>query len=146
MFRTLALCCLSLAPAAAAADCVVLLHGLARSDASLLVMDEALTHAGYRVINADYPSTQASVGALARDYLGPAVRACGRWVTIEDPPGVGGMGAQISHALSQAGIPHKAKTLGIPGEFGQSAYLAEQLYQHHGLTTDKMVEAAKALR
>ena len=53
--------------------------------------------------------------------------------------------AQVSHALSQAGIPHTASTLGIPGEFGQSAYLAEELYQHHGLTADKMVAAAKAL-
>ncbi len=79
------------------------------------------------------------------ETIGGAVRACGRLVTIEDHQIVGGMGAQVSHALSQAGIPHTASTLGIPGEFGQSAYLAEQLYQHHGLTADKMVAAAKAL-
>lgn len=79
------------------------------------------------------------------ETIGPAVRACGRLVTIEDHQIIGGMGAQISHALSQAGLAHQARTLGIPGEFGQSAYLAEQLYQHHGLTADKMVEAARAL-
>jgi transketolase len=79
------------------------------------------------------------------DTIGPAVRACGRLVTIEDHQIIGGMGAQISHALSRAGIAHRAQTLGIPGEFGQSAYLAEQLYQHHGLTAEKMVDAAKGL-
>ena len=44
-----------------------------------------------------------------------------------------------------AGIQHRATTLGIAGEFGQSAYLAEHLYQRHGLTAEKMVEAALAL-
>jgi transketolase C-terminal domain/subunit len=37
------------------------------------------------------------------------------------------------------------KSLGIRGEFGQSAYVAEHLYQHHGLTAAKMVEAAREL-
>ena len=55
------------------------------------------------------------------------------------------MGAQISHALSQAGIAHRMKSLGIRGEFGQSAYLAEHLYEKHGLSAAKMVEAAMAL-
>ena len=55
------------------------------------------------------------------------------------------MGAQISHALSQADMPHRIKTLGIRGEFGQSAYVAEDLYEHHGLTAAKMMEAAQAL-
>ena len=80
------------------------------------------------------------------DTIGAAVKACGgRLVTIEDHQIVGGMGAQVSHALSQAGIAHRVKTLGIPGEFGQSAYVAEQLYEKHGLTTAKLIEAAKEL-
>jgi len=31
------------------------------------------------------------------------------------------------------------------GEFGQSAYVAQHLYQHHGLTAAKMAEAAQQL-
>ncbi len=78
--------------------------------------------------------------------IGAAVKAAnGRLVTIEDHQIIGGMGAQVSHALSNAGIAHRIKTLGIKGEFGQSAYVAEHLYQHHGLTADKMVEAALEL-
>ena len=80
------------------------------------------------------------------ETIGAAVKACsGRLVTIEDHQAVGGMGAQVSHALSEAGIPHRIKTLGIHGEFGQSAYVAEHLYEHHGLSAAKMVEAAEAL-
>jgi transketolase len=80
------------------------------------------------------------------ETIGSAVKACsGRLVTIEDHQVICGMGAQISHALSQAGIPHRISSLGIRGEFGQSAYVAEHLYEHHGLTAAKLVEAAQAL-
>lgn len=80
------------------------------------------------------------------ETIGPAVQRCGgRLVTIEDHQVVGGMGAQLSHALSGAGIAHRVLSLGIDGGFGQSAYLAEQLYEKHGLTAPKMAEAALAL-
>jgi transketolase len=78
--------------------------------------------------------------------IGTAVGRCSnRLVTIEDHQVVGGMGAQLSHALSEAGIPHHLRTLGIAGGFGQSAYLAEHLYEKHGLTASRMAEAALAL-
>ena len=80
------------------------------------------------------------------ETIGAAVSRCGgRLVTIEDHQIVGGMGAQVSHALSRTGVAHRLTSLGIAGEFGQSAYLAEELYQKHGLTATGMVEAAKAL-
>ena len=80
------------------------------------------------------------------ETIGAAVKAAnGRVVTIEDHQVVGGMGAQVSHALSRAGIAHRMTSLGIPGEFGQSAYLAEELYKLHGLSADKLVAAALAL-
>jgi len=78
--------------------------------------------------------------------IGAAVKACsGRLVTIEDHQIISGMGSQLSHALSQAGIAHRVRSLGIKGEFGQSAYVAEDLYKRHGLTADKLVEAAQEL-
>lgn len=80
------------------------------------------------------------------ETIGAAVRRCGgRLVTIEDHQVIGGMGAQVSHALSLAGISHRVASLGIHGEFGQSAYLAEELYVKHGMTGPKMAEAALAL-
>ncbi len=80
------------------------------------------------------------------DTIGTAAKDCGgRLVTIEDHQAIGGMGAQLSHALSRGGIAHRAVSLAIQGEFGQSAYLAEHLYEKHGLTTVKLIEAAKRL-
>lgn len=61
----------------AMADCVVLLHGLARSEASLIAMDAALTAKGYTVINQGYPSTEATIATLAEVYVGPAIAQCG---------------------------------------------------------------------
>ncbi|MDI3336621.1 alpha/beta fold hydrolase [Defluviimonas aestuarii] len=77
MLRYLILACLTLVPHAARADCVVLLHGLARSDTSLAVMEGALGRAGYRVLNVDYPSTEAPIETLVDAYVGPAVAECG---------------------------------------------------------------------
>jgi len=55
---------LLIAPAAAAADCVVLLHGLARTDASLWVMDMALARDGYETVRPTYPSTERPIEEL----------------------------------------------------------------------------------
>lgn len=67
----------AMAPLHAHADCVVLLHGLARSEASLRAMEAALEAKGYVVINQGYPSTEADIASLAMDYVGPAVAQCG---------------------------------------------------------------------
>lgn len=68
------------APAAPAqsppGECVVLLHGLGRSSASLVVMEELLAADGFRVVNTDYPSTQDTVEALL-GHVGDAVDECG---------------------------------------------------------------------
>ncbi len=78
--------------------------------------------------------------------IGTLLEKCaGRLVTIEDHQVVGGMGSLLSHALSRAGYSLKLKSLGIEGEFGQSAYLAEELYKKHGLTAERIVESAREL-
>ncbi len=63
--------------APARADCVVLLHGLARSEASFLVMQEVLEAKGYDVFSPGYPSTKAEIDRLARETLPFAMRVCG---------------------------------------------------------------------
>lgn len=64
-------------PRAAAADCVILLHGLARSEASLLVMEGALKADGYDVVRPGYPSTSESVENLAAAVIPYGIEACG---------------------------------------------------------------------
>lgn len=41
------------------------------------VMERALTHAGYDVVNKGYPSTEASIAELVEQTLPPAVAECG---------------------------------------------------------------------
>lgn len=74
--RALAVILSLILPAPALADCVVLLHGLARTEASFLIMEEALETAGYQVVNRGYPSTEAPLDDLVAE-VGPAVAACG---------------------------------------------------------------------
>lgn len=65
------------ANAATAPECVVLLHGLARTGASLMPIEVALIANGYRVVNRSYPSTKGSIAELAEAHVSPAVAACG---------------------------------------------------------------------
>lgn len=77
MWKIGTLALILIAPAAAAQECVVLLHGLARSEASLLAMEAALQAQGYVVVNEGYPSTKADIADLAAAYVGAAVAECG---------------------------------------------------------------------
>lgn len=69
----------------------------------------------------------------------------GKLITVEDHQAVGGMGALLSHALLQSGLTLKVHSLGVRGEFGQSAYKALDLYKKHGLDAAQIVKEAKAL-
>ncbi|PKG80633.1 alpha/beta hydrolase [Colwellia sp. 75C3] len=57
-------------------ECVVLLHGMARSDSSMNKMETKLKEAGYTVVNFDYPSTRFNIESIAKDYLPNAVAQC----------------------------------------------------------------------
>lgn len=64
-------------PAAETEPCIVLLHGLARTDASFTVMEAVLRRQGYRTVAPEYPSTEAQVRALARMVVPQSIAACG---------------------------------------------------------------------
>ena len=65
------------APRAQAEDCVVLLHGLARTEFSFLPLAEVLTADGFHVVNTGYPSTEASIQQLVEETLPRDVADCG---------------------------------------------------------------------
>ncbi|HGG04610.1 MAG TPA: alpha/beta hydrolase [Aliiroseovarius sp.] len=77
------------------AECVVLLHGLARGPSSLRVMEEALKQAGYFVVNKGYPSTEARIEVLVEEALPPAVEACGDRVVNFVTHSMGGILARV---------------------------------------------------
>ncbi len=57
--------------------CVVLLHGLARTEASFALMEAALENEGFRIVRPSYPSTEAPIEVLTRQTVPDAVAACG---------------------------------------------------------------------
>jgi pimeloyl-ACP methyl ester carboxylesterase len=78
MRAVLITCIVLLSPLPArAGDCVVLLHGLARSETSFLALQDVLEDAGYHVVNQGYPSTRASIGDLVATTLPDQVAQCG---------------------------------------------------------------------
>jgi hypothetical protein len=65
-------------PAFGAQEEVILLHGLCRTSRSMVTMERALTEAGYKVRNVDYPSRTATIQNLADNAIGKAVGDCQR--------------------------------------------------------------------
>ncbi len=57
-------------------ECVILLHGLARSAHSMDKIAQRLTEAGYRVLNIDYPSRAYSIEELAEQTITDALAHC----------------------------------------------------------------------
>ncbi len=62
---------------ALAQECVVMLHGLARTEISFTPLQLVLEDAGYKVINRGYPSTSADIQTLVNETLPEDVAACG---------------------------------------------------------------------
>jgi len=58
------------------AECVVLLHGLARTASSMNKLANELTHMGYYVANIDYPSRKIPIKALAEIAVGDGLNEC----------------------------------------------------------------------
>jgi triacylglycerol lipase len=61
---------------ASASECVVLLHGLARSSMSMNKMQRELENAGYETANIDYPSRDHTVEKLAEIAVPEGLAAC----------------------------------------------------------------------
>jgi len=57
-------------------ECVVLLHGLARSHRSMAKLEKALAKQGYSTINMAYPSTKYPIEELAENTISNALTRC----------------------------------------------------------------------
>ncbi len=80
------------------------------------------------------------------EELMPLLEKCGnRLVTVEDHQTISGMGQLWVSALAKEGIHPSVTIMGINGEFGQSAYTADELYDKFGIGVDGIVAAAAEL-
>ncbi len=87
--------------------------------------------------SANHPDLAAHAAALAK--------AGNVLVTVEDHQITGGAGQTVVAALAVTGVQPKVAILGVHGEFGQSAYTADELYKKHGIDATGIVAAAKKL-
>ncbi|WP_317929390.1 esterase/lipase family protein [Halioxenophilus sp. WMMB6] len=59
-----------------ASECVVLLHGLARSDASMAKLAKRLQSEGFTVVNVDYPSREQTIAELSELAVAKGIEQC----------------------------------------------------------------------
>lgn len=59
-----------------ASECVILLHGLARTENSLSKLEDAAREAGYVAVNLGYPSRDNPIEVLADDVISRALQQC----------------------------------------------------------------------
>ncbi|AKO98000.1 hypothetical protein MALG_02846 [Marinovum algicola DG 898] len=68
-------------PGVVRAECIVFLHGLARSEYSFAVMEQVMRLEGYDTVLPSYPSTSADVETLVGKTLPEALAQCGTQTT-----------------------------------------------------------------
>ena len=57
-------------------ECVILLHGLARTNRSMLKIEKALKVVGYNVFNCNYPSRKQAIELLSETAIEAAIQHC----------------------------------------------------------------------
>jgi len=57
-------------------DCVILLHGLARTSRSMQSIEKALQEAGYQTYNCSYPSREQPIELLSETFIPLAIDFC----------------------------------------------------------------------
>ncbi len=62
-----------------AKECVILLHGLGRTEVSMSWIADRLSEQGYEVWNSGYPSTEDDIQTLSRNSIEPAMRYCEKY-------------------------------------------------------------------
>ncbi|MBW2503958.1 MAG: alpha/beta hydrolase [Deltaproteobacteria bacterium] len=67
---------LTFLPVVACSECVILLHGLARTDKSMSKLEQKLQAENFFTVNVDYPSRHYPIEYLAEWYIPPALREC----------------------------------------------------------------------
>lgn len=81
LFKLLLVACLTVSvlpnlSQAHPSECVILLHGIARSHTVMTALEKRLKKANYFVVNRDYSSTTKTIKAIAEEEIQPLVNLC----------------------------------------------------------------------
>lgn len=124
----------------AGSDCMIVSTGSLLEEA--IKAAQMLREEGKSISVIHHPFVNRVDGKLFAQML---KKSGSRLVTVEDHQLIAGMGAMLTHSLKLSGAEFSVKSLGVKGEFGQSSYTAQELYQKHGLDSLSIVKAVHSL-
>ena len=119
------------------AECVILLHGLARTDNSMDKLQAALIKEDFTVINVRYESTKNTIETLATSAIDPALEKCGVGVRVNFVTHSMG-GILVRQYLSQKPLPqlNKVVMLGPPNKGSEVVDVLGQFPGFHFVNGD----------